>query len=102
GHAGDGDDRKISSLLVDRGNDVEAAGILQENVDDRGIEVAFAEGLQSRLGAVGFGHLETVDPQHHANHRANVFLVVNYENAAHQALHHHLHAKLTPEPFRCC
>jgi hypothetical protein len=59
---------------------------LQEDIDDREVEFGSFELFQSRGGARGLGDLEMVDPQHDADHRAHVGLVVNHKNAGHGGL----------------
>ncbi len=56
---------------------------LQEDIDDREIEARIFERLQSGRGTVGLDDLEMMHPQHDADHRAYIGLVVNNENAGH-------------------
>ena len=51
---------------------VQAVGSLQEDIDDREVELGALEFLQSSLGAGGFDDLEMMDAQHDADHRTHI------------------------------
>src|SRR6266576_2970115 len=85
-HSGDGDDRQLRNLLAHCRNDVETAGILQKDIDDHDVEGLIPRTSSSPPPRFRLDHLEMFDPQHHADHRAPVSLIVNNENAGHWAL----------------
>lgn len=72
-----------AGALAQGRNDVDAAGVAEEDVDDRRVKGAFREGLQSGCTALGLLDLEMIDPKHHRDHRADALLVVDNENARH-------------------
>src|SRR5262249_54584611 len=84
------------------GDDVEAVGIREEHIDDHGVERLRGEGLQSRRPAAGFRDLETIDPEHHRDHRAYVLLIVDHEDVGHRTASKRLPAQPTMEAPRLC
>ena len=83
-HSGYRDDRQIRISFAHLHDQIDAVGALQEDIDDREVELGFFERLQSGRGAFGFDDLEMIDPQHDANHRAHIGLVVDHKNTGHE------------------
>ena len=66
---------------------VEAAGSLQKNIDDRGVECGPVELVQPGRRGCGSHDLEMVDPQHDGYHRPHIHLIIDDKHATQRATH---------------
>jgi hypothetical protein len=86
GHSRYRDNRQIRHAFAHGPDQVEPVGAPQEDIDNGEIETGILERPQCDRSTAGLDDFEMVDPQHDADHRAHIGLVVDNENAGHQTL----------------